>query len=115
MNPTLLIGLQRNAWIDARPKGIENADGKVLVTGLAMRVCCKSRHMGPFSIGIHRTGQFRCESCDAVLSGVEVYLDTTEHAADGRQALGAHNFAVSLDAVPLAQKVLTREPLVSMS
>jgi hypothetical protein len=61
------------------------------VAGSAMREACKSRHKGPFSIGIHRTGQFRCENCDAVLSGVEVYLDTTEHAADGKQAQGASN------------------------
>jgi hypothetical protein len=47
---------------------------------------CKTRHKGPFSIGLHRTGQFRCENCDAVLSGVEVYLDTAEHAAEGKQA-----------------------------
>jgi hypothetical protein len=58
------------------------------VAGSAMREACKSRHRGPFSIGIHRTGQFMCENCDAVLSGVEVYLDTTEHAADGKQARG---------------------------
>ena len=56
--------------------------------------------MGPFSIGIHRTGQFRCENCDTVLSGVEVYLDTTEHAADGKQAQAALKFAVpSIDAI----------------
>jgi hypothetical protein len=40
-------------------------------------------HVGPFSIGIYRTGQFRCENCEEVfLSGVEVFLDTTER---GRQ------------------------------
>jgi hypothetical protein len=45
-----------------------------------MREICKSRHLGPFSVGVYHTGQFRCENCDAVLSGVEVYLDTTENA-----------------------------------
>jgi hypothetical protein len=41
---------------------------------------CNSRHLGPFSLGFHCVGQFRCENCDAVLSGVEVYIDATEHA-----------------------------------
>ena len=76
-----------NTLIDAWPTGIENGDGKLLVAGRAMREGCKSRHRGPFSIGIHRTGQFRCENCDAVLSGVQIYLDTTEHAADGKNKL----------------------------
>jgi hypothetical protein len=42
-----------------------------------------------------------------VLSGVEVYLDTTEHAADGKQG--------PVDAIPSARVVLTLEPLGSMS
>jgi hypothetical protein len=101
-----------NTLIDAWPNGIENGEGKLLVAGRAMREGCKSRHRGPFSIGIHRTGQFRCENCDAVLSGEEVYLDTTEHAADGKQAQGALKFAVSpIDAIPPARVVSALEPL----
>jgi hypothetical protein len=77
-----------------------------------MREGCTSRHMGPFSIGIHRTGQFRCENCDTVLSGVEVYLDTTEHAADGKQAQGALKFAVApIDVIPPTRAVSALEPL----
>jgi hypothetical protein len=56
----------------------------IALLGRAMRERCKSRHVGPVSIGVHRSGQFRCENCDAVLNGVEVYLDTTEHAANGK-------------------------------
>jgi hypothetical protein len=97
-----------NTLIDAWPKGIENGEGKLLVAGRAMREGCTSRHMGPFSIGIHRTGQFRCENCDAVLSGVEVYLDATEHAADGKQAQHA---LTSAAAPPRA--VVTLEPVIS--
>jgi hypothetical protein len=64
------------------------------------------------NIGIHRTGQFRCENCDAVLSGVEVYLDTTEHGADGKQAQGALKFGVStIDDIPPARVVSVLEPL----
>ena len=82
------------------------------MAGSAMREACKSRHRGPFSIGIHRTGQFRCENCDAVLSGVEVYLDTTEHAADGKRAKGALKFAVApIDAIPPKRAVSALEPL----
>jgi hypothetical protein len=105
-----------NTLIDAWPKGIENEKGKLLVARRAMREGCTSRHMGPFSIGIHRTGQFRCENCDAVLSGVEVYLDTTEHAADGKQAQAALKFAVpSIAAIPPGRAVSALEPLGSMS
>lgn len=49
-----------------------------------------------------------------MLSGVEVYLDTTEHAADGKQAQRALKFA----AVPAeleSRAVSTLEPLGSMS
>jgi hypothetical protein len=56
-----------------------------------MREICKPRHVGPFSVGIHRPGQFRCENCEAVLSGVEVYLDTTEHAEVGKRFSGPSN------------------------
>jgi hypothetical protein len=90
------------------------ADGKLLVAGRAMR--CKPRHVGPFSIGLHRTGQFRCENCDAVLSGVEVYIDATEHAAHGKQAQATLQFAAtSLDAMTQAGAVSTLEPLRLMS
>ena len=81
-----------------------------------MRNGCKSRHTGPFSIGLHRTGQFRCENCGSVLSGVEVYLDATEHAANGKLTPGALKIAVAtMDAIPPAQAVSTLEPLGSMS
>jgi hypothetical protein len=102
-----------NTLIDARPKGIENGDGKLLVAGRAMREGCTSRHRGPFSIGIHRTGQFRCENCDAVLSGVEVYLDTTEHAADGKQAQRALKFS-AVPVEPGSRALSTLESLGSM-
>jgi hypothetical protein len=105
-----------NTLIDAWPKGIENEKGKLLVARRAMREGCTSRHMGPFSIGIHRTGQFRCENCDTVLSGVEVYLDTTEHAADGKRAQGALKFAeVPIDAIPPKRAVSALERVGSMS
>jgi len=49
---------------------------------------CKPRHLGPFSVGVYRVGQFRCLNCGAVLNGVEVYLDATEHASEGKQGDG---------------------------
>jgi hypothetical protein len=41
---------------------------------------CNGSHIGPFSLGIDKAGQYRCEHCGVVLSGVEVYIDATEHA-----------------------------------
>ena len=69
------------------------------MVGRVMRASCKSRHVGPFSIGIHRTGQFRCINCDAVLSGVEVFLDTSEHAADGNKRQRTVDASPSRDAI----------------
>jgi hypothetical protein len=66
-----------------------------------MRESCKSRHVGPFSVGVHRAGEFRCENCDAVLNGVEVYLDTTEHAEDGKKVRQAREFDLASPVVAL--------------
>jgi hypothetical protein len=61
---------------------------KPLLAGVLVLQKCKPRHLGPFSVGVYRVGQFRCLNCDAVLNGVEVYLDATEHASEGKQGDG---------------------------
>jgi hypothetical protein len=51
-----------------------------------------------------------------VLSGVEVYLDATEHAADGKRSPGAVKIAVTtMDTIPPAQAGSTLERLGSTS
>lgn len=45
-----------------------------------MPALCNGRHIGPFSLGTSKPGQYRCENCGMPISGVEVYLDATEHS-----------------------------------